>query len=85
MSRRSYKIGRERALSPIRYCDGKVMYDKRGATTAANKRFDDYMKWAQDSGVPIPHLEAQMRDAISGIEGMRLAHVLQAYIPKLRA
>ena len=41
MSRRSYKIGRERALSPIRYCDGKVMYDKRGATTAANKRFDD--------------------------------------------
>ena len=50
----------------------------------ANKRFDDYMKWAQEAGVPIPHLEAQMRDAISGIEGMRLANALQAYIPKLR-
>jgi hypothetical protein len=51
----------------------------------ANKRFDDYLVWAQEAGVPLPHLEAQMRDAISGIEGMRLANALKQYIPKLGA
>ena len=25
----------------IEYCNGKVIYDKRGATTAKNKRYDE--------------------------------------------
>ena len=50
----------------------------------ANKRFDEYLAWADQVGVPLPHVEAQLRDALSGIEGMRLAAAMQRYIPKLR-
>jgi len=39
-----YKLPSEQ-LVPVKYCDGKICYDKRGAVTASNKRMeDDHMK-----------------------------------------
>lgn len=49
-----------------------------------NKRWREHWEWAQRAGVPIPLQEAALRDALAGIECMRMANNLQAYIPALR-
>lgn len=50
----------------------------------ANKRWQEFWKWADDAGVPLPLREAMLRDMLSSIETMRLATGLQAYLPKLQ-
>ena len=50
----------------------------------ANKRWQEFWKWADEAGVPLPLREAMLRDMLSSIETMRMASGLLAYIPKLR-
>jgi len=38
MSRRYYN---RIFITPVKYCHGKVIYDKKTAITAANKRFEE--------------------------------------------
>lgn len=49
-----------------------------------NKRWQEFWKWADQTGVPIPLKEAALRDLLAGIEGMRTANALQFYLPVLR-
>lgn len=49
-----------------------------------NKRWQELWAWADRAGIPIPLREAALRDALAGIDGMRTAQALQAYIPALR-
>lgn len=49
-----------------------------------NKRWEEFWKWCDDTGVPIPLREALLRDMLASIDAMRLATPLKAYIPALQ-
>lgn len=49
-----------------------------------NMRWQLFWSWCDQAGVPLPLKEAALRDLLAGIEGLRQANALQAYIPKLR-
>lgn len=49
-----------------------------------NKRWAEFWNWCEQAGVPVPLREALLRDALAGIEAMRLAPNLQHFIPALR-
>ena len=50
----------------------------------ANKRWQEFWKWCDEAGVPIPLREALLRDMLGSIESMRMASGLLSYIPALR-
>lgn len=50
----------------------------------ANKRWQEFWRWCEEAGVPLPLREALLRDALASIDGFRLAGAFQAYIPVLR-
>lgn len=52
-------------ISEVRYCRGKVRYDKKGAVTAANRRWTESRKKLRIYPCPICggwHLTKQIRD-----------------------
>jgi len=49
----------------------------------ANKRWNEYFDWAAQVGLPLSFTEAQLRDKLSLIDGLRMAQALKQHLPGL--